>query len=119
MATSANSLNTYGDRTVSRKYTQFTTDAIIRLAPNSSFTVYDDKIVWRSEEQGRPTEEQILAEEQKIIAEFEAKSYQRKRAREYPPIAEYLDAVVKNDQEALQAYIDACNAVKAKYPKPE
>ena len=40
------------------------------------------------------------------------------RAGEYPPMADYLDAVVKGDTVARQAYIDACLAVKAKYPKP-
>jgi hypothetical protein len=44
--------------------------------------------------------------------------YQRQRAAEYPPITDYLDGVVKNDQAQIQAYIDACLAVKAKYPKP-
>jgi hypothetical protein len=43
--------------------------------------------------------------------------YKNRRA-EYPPVTDYLDAVVKNDQVAVQAYIDACLAVKAKYPKP-
>ena len=38
---------------------------------------------------------------------------------EYPDIAEYLDGLVKGDTEQMQAYIDACLAVKAKYPKPE
>ena len=46
-------------------------------------------------------------------------AYQRKRAREYPPITDYLDGIVKGDTEQVQAYIDACLAVKAKYPKPE
>ena len=45
--------------------------------------------------------------------------YQYKRAAEYPPITEYLDGVVKGDQAQIQAYIDACLAVKAKYPKSE
>lgn len=45
--------------------------------------------------------------------------YQRQRAAEYPPIADYLDGIVKGDQAQVQAYIDACLAVKAKYPKPE
>lgn len=44
--------------------------------------------------------------------------YQRDRAAEYPPIADYIDGVVKGDQAQVQAYIDACLAVKAKYPKP-
>lgn len=43
----------------------------------------------------------------------------RKRAAEYPPMADYLDGIVKGDQAQVQAYIDACLAVKAKYPKPE
>lgn len=46
-------------------------------------------------------------------------TYAQKRAKEYPPITDYLDAVVKGDEEQLQEYIDACLAVKAKYPKPE
>jgi len=47
-----------------------------------------------------------------------ATQYQRDRAAEYPPQADYLDAIVKGDTVAQQAYIDACLAVKAKYPKP-
>ena len=39
--------------------------------------------------------------------------YQRDRAKEYPSINNYIDGVVKGDQ----AQIDACLAVKAKYPK--
>jgi hypothetical protein len=45
--------------------------------------------------------------------------YQRDRAVEYPPITDYIDGIVKGDQAQVQAYIDACLAVKAKYPKPE
>lgn len=45
--------------------------------------------------------------------------YQRDRAAEYPSINDYIDGVVKGDQAQIQTYIDACLAVKAKYPKPE
>lgn len=44
-------------------------------------------------------------------------SYADKRKSEYPPIEDYLDGIVKNDTAQIQAYIDACNAVKEKYPK--
>ena len=44
--------------------------------------------------------------------------YQRDRASEYPSITDYIDGVVKGDQTQIQEYIDACLAVKAKYPKP-
>lgn len=39
------------------------------------------------------------------------------RQEAYPPISDYLDAKVKGDTEQEQAYLDACLAVKAKYPK--
>lgn len=45
-------------------------------------------------------------------------AYQAQRAAEYPPMADYLDGIVKGDQAQVQAYIDACLAVKEKYPKP-
>lgn len=45
-------------------------------------------------------------------------TYQELRAAEYPPMADYLDGVVKGDQAQIDAYIAACQAVKAKYPKP-
>ena len=53
-----------------------------------------------------------------VQARVDAKSYIAKRAAEYPPMANYLDGIVKGDQAQMQAYIDACLAVKAKYPKP-
>lgn len=53
-----------------------------------------------------------------VQAKVDAKSYVGKRAAEYPPMANYLDGIVKGDQAQVQAYIDACLAVKAKYPKP-
>lgn len=51
-------------------------------------------------------------------AELARTKYQRNRAAEYPPITNYIDGVVKGDNSQVQAYIDACLAVKAKYPKP-
>ena len=50
-------------------------------------------------------------------ATFAALDYANKRRAEYPPVTDYLDAVVKGDQAGIAAYIAACQAVKAKYPK--
>lgn len=47
-----------------------------------------------------------------------ALTYVQKRAAEYPAMTDYLDGVVKGDQAQIDAYIAACQAVKAKYPKP-
>ena len=43
--------------------------------------------------------------------------YKELRAKEYPAIEDYVDAVVKDDTEAIEAYKAACLAVKVKYPK--
>lgn len=48
----------------------------------------------------------------------EPKNYMEARAQEYPGMDIYFDGLVKGDQAQMQAYIDACLAVKAKYPKP-
>ena len=50
------------------------------------------------------------------IKEF---TYAEHRLLAYPPIADYLDGVVKGDQAQIQKYISDCLAVKAKYPKPQ
>ena len=52
------------------------------------------------------------------IAEFAKTAYIAQRASEYPPTADYIDGIVKGDQSQVNAYIAACLAVKAKYPKP-
>ena len=46
------------------------------------------------------------------------KTYQELRVMAYPPMADYLDGIVKGDTAQVDAYIAACLAVKAKYPKP-
>lgn len=51
-------------------------------------------------------------------AALDAMTYADKRRGEYPPMTDYLDGVVKGDQAQIDAYIAACQAVKAKYPKP-
>jgi len=45
------------------------------------------------------------------------RNYREQRAEEYPPMTDYMDAVVKGDAVAQQVYINKCLAVKAKYPK--
>jgi hypothetical protein len=45
-------------------------------------------------------------------------TYAELRAASYPDFRDYLDGIVKSDQTQIQNYINACLAVKAKYPKP-
>ena len=52
-----------------------------------------------------------------VQAYVDAHAYIAKRVAEYPPITDYIDGIVKNDQAQIDKYIANCQAVKAKYPK--
>jgi hypothetical protein len=101
--------------------------AIHSLRPGASWSLNGDtysglqwleKPVWEGG-QKKPTKEEVEAEVARLQKQWEDTEYQRLRALEYPDFKEYLDGIVKGDQEQIQAYIDKCLAVKAKYPKPE
>lgn len=93
--------------------------AILSLVPNAQVNIYGNDVQWVNPVIAPVTDEQIDDEIARLQAEYEAKQYQRNRALEYPPITDYIDGVVKGDQEQIDAYIAACQAVKTKYPKPE
>jgi hypothetical protein len=105
----------------------FVSKAIISLRPGAQFSLIDEdysKLEWLEKPvyeggQKKPTKAEVEAEVARLQKEWEDTEYQRLRAKEYPDIKEYLDGLVKGDTEQMQAYIDACLAVKAKYPKPE
>lgn len=97
-------------------------DAIPNLAPGALWGFEEElyeSIEWWSEDITKPSKKAVYAEISRLQAEYDALEYQRLRAPEYPPIADYLDGVVKGDQAQIDAYIAACIAVKEKYPKPE
>lgn len=98
-------------------------EALHRLCPNASWHFRDEDIyenlVWQDKNYAKPTKQQLENLVAVIVAEREAVAYKTQRAKEYPPITDYLDGIVKGDQQQIAAYITACQAVKAKYPKPE
>ena len=85
--------------------------AVQKLHPNVVTMFGDDAV----DADGNP----VTYDEAAVQAEIDSTEYIEQRAREYPPITDYLDGVVKGDQAQIDAYIAACQAVKAKYPKPE
>jgi hypothetical protein len=65
-----------------------------------------------------PEEEaEIRAEWAANEAKQQATAYIENRRMSYPPITDYIDGIVKGDQAQIDAYIQACRDVKAKYPK--
>ena len=59
----------------------------------------------------------VAYDETAVQAYINANSYKDKRAMAYPPLTDYLDGIVKGDAAQVQAYIDACLAVKQEFPK--
>lgn len=97
-------------------------DALQTIRPGAQWTLTGDTyegLDWLDEFQEKPTEEELLVEAARLQANFDALEYQRRRSAEYPDFLDYLDGIVKGDQEQVDAYIAACLAVKEKYPKPE
>jgi len=103
------------------KNIDFFLEAMRQLYPGIGFAILTDGgICW---EAGSPpleyNEENVLAKSIELEVAHEALQYARNRAAEYPPVTDYLDGIVKGDNEQVQAYIKACLAIKEKYPKPE
>jgi len=84
-------------------------EAIYSLYPNVANIRGDEAF----DVDGNPVDYDVTA----VEAEMAKTAYVAKRAAEYPPFTDYLDGIVKGNQTQIQTYIDACQAVKAKYPK--
>jgi hypothetical protein len=80
--------------------------------------VQEDDIVKDLEGNTITLPEDIEEKRQELVQEYNAALYQKLRKLEYPSIEEYIDGVVKGDQDQIDAYIQKCLAVKTKYPKP-
>ena len=96
-------------------------NALTSLFPNAQWVLSGDTyegLEWKSIDIEKPSEETLLAEVERLQSEYDALQYKRARSAEYPDFKDYLDGIVKNDQEQIDAYIAACLAVKEKYPKP-
>lgn len=63
-------------------------------------------------------EEADILNANKTANTFNSLTYTEKRVLSYPPITEYVDGIVKNDQAQIAKYIADCLEVKEKYPKP-
>ena len=96
--------------------------ALISLRPGAQWSLSGDEyegIQWNDKDQTMPSKKEVLAEVARLKLELHRSEYQRLRAAEYPDFRDYLDGIVKGDQAQMEAYVAACLAVKAKYPKPE
>ena len=90
-------------------------NAILSLVPNAEVVVRDNNIVeWINPSVAPITDAEINAEILRLQADYDAKQYQRDRAKEYPSIVDQLDTLYHGGYDAWKASIQA---IKNKFPK--
>jgi hypothetical protein len=98
-------------------------DALISLKPGAQWTWSGNEysgLNWLDTEQTKPTVQEINTEIERLKQQELSKYYQQLRVQEYPPLSEFADALYwqsQGDDTKMTAYLAACDAVKAKYPK--
>jgi hypothetical protein len=91
-------------------------EAIHKINPNAQFTINADdinQITWLNGTTPIPKAD-IEAKMVEVQADYDAKQYQRDRAKEYPSMADQLDDIYHNGIDAWKATI---KTIKDKYPK--
>jgi hypothetical protein len=95
--------------------------AIKKLNPNAEVVVRGTDLATCEIEFHNGTAEiskaDIKAKMVELQADYDAKQYQRNRAKEYPSIQDQLDMQYWDKINSTNTWQDAINAVKNKYPK--
>ena len=65
-----------------------------------------------------PTEAEIDAEIIRLEKEYSDNEYARSRQASYPSVGDQLDMLMKDMKNGTTTHQEACEAVKAKFPKP-
>ena len=93
--------------------------AILAIKANAQVTVIGedvDNIEWLDGNPTNITNEQILAKQAELQAEYDAQEYARKRKAEYPSVQDLVVALYDTDDRT--AIDEKRAAVKLKYLKP-
>ena len=91
--------------------------AILAINPNAEVSVNAEDINQITWHNNTPviSNENILAKQTELQADYDAKQYQRDRAKEYPAFEDQLDDIYHNGIDGWKATI---KVTKDKYPKP-
>ena len=90
-------------------------EAIASLKPEAEFVMRGEELEWLSPDIDIPSDDEIDAEMKRLETKYDSQAYARKRAEEYPSIAELTVALYdEDDKTAIEA---KRAAVKKKWPK--
>jgi hypothetical protein len=93
--------------------------SILAINPNAEVTVNAEdinQITWLNDTQPIP-DNQILAKQIELQAEYEAKQYQRDRQTQYPSIADQLDMLYWDKVNGTENWLNSIESVKNRFPK--
>ena len=94
-------------------------ESILEINPDAKVVVYGDStdnIEWH--DGTTPiSKEDILAKHAELQAEYDAHEYARNRKAEYDMLNQY-EMMFDDQRDGTTTWVDAINAIKAKYPKP-
>jgi|TARA_R100001530_G_C4267709_1_gene142262 phosphosulfolactate synthase (CoM biosynthesis protein A) len=96
-------------------------EAVLAINPSAQFTSTPsdnvDGITWLS---GTTpiSKSDILAKQAELQADYDAKKYQRDRAKAYPTWQDQLDMQYHDKKDGTTTWQDAVQAVKDAHPKP-
>ena len=90
--------------------------SILKINPNAKVSVSGNDVKQIDWHDGTTpiAEEDILAKEKELQAEYDANKYQRNRAEAYPSIKDQLDDLYHN---GIDGWKKTIKTVKDKYPK--
>ena len=94
--------------------------AILALDPNAQVSVNGeslDGITWHDGNPNNITNDQITAKQAELQADYDAKQYQRDRAKTYKSIEEQLDMQYWDNVNGTTTWKDHIAEVKSTYPK--
>ena len=95
--------------------------AILALDPNAQVSVNGeslDDITWHDGNPNNITNDQITAKQAELQADYDAKQYQRDRAKAYKPLEDQLDMQYHDSVDGTTTWKDHIASVKSTYPKP-
>ena len=99
-------------------------DVLVHLHEGQWFGWSDSKnkvyanLVIHNSDYDKPTEKSLTDALAKQQSDFDAQEYARNRASSYPSTGDQLDMLMKDMKNGTTIHQEACEAVKAKYPKP-
>ena len=99
-------------------------EAVIALNSEAQVSIIGNDInnlIWHDGNPTNITDEQILAKQTELRAEYDALAYARKRQREYPFLEDFLEAYTEKeiggDSTKWDAYVIKYNKVRTDNPK--